>query len=253
MNHLLALPRPAIFGHRGASAHAPENTLAAFRLAHSQGAEGIEFDVRLTGDGQVAVIHDDSVGRTTDGAGRVSRLPLAALREFDAGAWCDPAFAGERIPTLEEVLEMAGDDLILNIELKPAPGGRRALAAAVAARVRRHARQAQVLLSSFDRQALALARRALPETATGVLAMPGAAGGWARWRYAGRGPHRTLHLHHSDVSPRLLRRAHRAGQALFAYTVNAPEDLRRLFALGVDGIFTDDPALAGRVRRGEGA
>jgi glycerophosphoryl diester phosphodiesterase len=250
VNAISALPRPAVFGHRGASAHAPENTLAAFRLAHSQGAEGIEFDVRLTADGQVAVIHDDDVGRTTDGAGRVSRLPLAALREFDAGAWCDPAFAGERIPTLDEVLELAGDDLILNIELKPVPGGRTALAEGVAALVGRHARQAQVLLSSFDRSALSAAGRALPGCACGLLAAPGVAGWGARQRKAGW---QALHPHHRDVTARLLARARGAGQAVFAYTVNAPDDIRRLFALGVDGIFTDDPALAGRVRRGEAA
>src|SRR3972149_5202117 len=110
-------PQPVIFAHRGASACAPENTLAAFQLALEQGAPAIEFDVKLTSDGQVVVIHDQTANRTTDGAGNVANLPLAALRELDAGSWLSAAFRGERIPSLDEVFEALGKKLFMNVEL----------------------------------------------------------------------------------------------------------------------------------------
>src|SRR5690242_19186833 len=97
------LPNPLVFAHRGASAYAPENTLAAFELARRQGAPAIEFDAKLSSDGRVVIIHDQTLERTTDGAGRVRDLSLAALRELDAGSWLSAQFRGEKIPTLDEV------------------------------------------------------------------------------------------------------------------------------------------------------
>ena len=92
-----------MIGHRGAAASAPENTLAGLRCAKALGCRWVELDVRLTADRQPVVIHDNRLQRTTDGRGRVSALPLAAIRRHDAGAWFAPSFAGERVPTLEEV------------------------------------------------------------------------------------------------------------------------------------------------------
>ena len=103
--------KPKIIAHRGASGHAPENTMAAFRLAMEQHADGIELDVMLSKDGHVVVIHDATVNRTTNGTGRVSALTLAELQTLDAGN-------GEHIPTLEEVLETFGDQWVINVELK---------------------------------------------------------------------------------------------------------------------------------------
>ena len=111
------LPSPAIFAHRGASAYAPENTLAAFELAVRQGANAIELDLKLTADGHVVVIHDLTVDRTTDGSGRVGDLPLAAIQELDAGYHFDQTFSGERIPTLEQVLEALYKKTLINIEI----------------------------------------------------------------------------------------------------------------------------------------
>ena len=93
-----------IWAHRGASASAPENTLAAFRAAEAAGAAGIELDVHLSADGVPVVIHDETVDRTTDGHGPVAALTLCRLRQLDAGRWFAPAFAGEALPTLEEIL-----------------------------------------------------------------------------------------------------------------------------------------------------
>src|SRR5512145_1023455 len=99
---LETLPRPVIFAHRGASAHAPENTLAAFELAIAQQADAVELDVKLTADGQVIVFHDSTVDRTTNGHGKVQDMTLAELKALDAGSFLGSQFAGEKIPTLEE-------------------------------------------------------------------------------------------------------------------------------------------------------
>ena len=110
--------RPLIYAHRGASALAPENTLAAFLLAQRLGADGIELDVMLTADNQLIVIHDDTVDRTTNGHGKVAEMPLAALRDLDAGSYFGEAYRGEKLPTLAEVYEALGGKLRINVELK---------------------------------------------------------------------------------------------------------------------------------------
>src|SRR5512147_1736179 len=114
---LTFLPQPIIFAHRGASAHAPENTLAAFELALSQGADAIELDVKLSSDGQVVVIHDPTVDRTTGAKGRVKDMTLADMRTLDAGSFFSQNFVNEKIPTLEEVFETMGKRLFINVEL----------------------------------------------------------------------------------------------------------------------------------------
>src|SRR3989337_3593200 len=108
---------PLVIAHRGANAYAPENTLAAFRLAADQGADSIEFDVRATADGHLVVIHDSSLGRTTDGEGEIGALTLEEVRRADAGGRRGAAFRGERVPTLEEVLDVARGRLLVDIEL----------------------------------------------------------------------------------------------------------------------------------------
>src|SRR5690242_14424230 len=105
---LESLPQPVLFAHRGASAHAPENTLAAFELALTQQADGIELDVKLTSDGHVIVHHDATVNRTTNGQGRIKDMTLVGLKKLDAGSSFSEQFRGEKIPTLEEVFEAVG-------------------------------------------------------------------------------------------------------------------------------------------------
>ena len=114
--------KPLNFAHRGASGHAPANTMAAFLLAAEMGADGIELDVHLSADVELVVIHDHAVDSTTDGQGPVSALSLAELQQLDAGSWFAPRFAGERIPTLRQVLEAVGQRLLINVEIKVAPG-----------------------------------------------------------------------------------------------------------------------------------
>lgn len=113
------LGRPLIMGHRGAMGHAPENTMASFQRAFDIGVEAVELDVHLTKDGHLMAIHDETVDRTTNGKGRIADMTLAEVQALDAGSWFSPEFAGERVPTLEEVLVWADGKLPVVIEVKP--------------------------------------------------------------------------------------------------------------------------------------
>lgn len=241
------LPRPTIFGHRGASAHAPENTLAAFELAITQGADAIELDAKLCASGQVVVIHDQTVERTTDGQGKVAALSLAELKELDAGSYFDVAYRREPIPTLDEVFAAVGKRTFVNVELTnyASPGDN--LPAAVAALVKKHQSQSRVLFSSFNPTALHRIHALLPETPKGLLVLPGAKGFLVRTLLRRLVPHQALHPEVSDVTAGLVSAMHRNGRRVHVYTVNRAADMRALFHLGVDGIFTDDPLLARKV------
>ena len=240
------LSRPIVIAHRGDKTHAPENTLAAFKLAAEKGADAIEFDVKLTADGQVIVLHDQTVDRTTNGTGKMSELPFAALRNLDAGAWFSEAFPGERIPTLDEVFETVGKRLYMNVELTnyATPGDD--LVPKVVELVKKHGLQNRVLFSSFFARNLMKARSLLPEVPRGLLCMPGLVGFWGR-TFTWRGDYFALHPHLADADPGLVNRVHAAGKRVHVWTVNAEEDLKRMIGLGVDAIFTDDPALALRL------
>lgn len=238
---------PIIFAHRGASSYAPENTLAAFDLAYRQGAEAIELDAKLSADGQVVVIHDQSVDRTTQGSGRVKEMSLAELKELDAGSHFDVAFKGEPIPSLEEVFAAFGQLLFINVELTNYASLMDALPDEVAGLVKRHKLSRRVMFSSFNPIALLRIHRLLPETPVGLLALPGNNGTWAR-SWPGRiVPYQALHPALSDVTPTLVGKCHRRGKRVFVWTVNRVEDMRRLIEMKVDGIFTDDPVRARQV------
>lgn len=247
---LETLPRPTIFAHRGASAHAPENTLAAFELALAQGADGIELDVKLSADGHAVVIHDATVDRTTDGHGRVRDMSLADLRTLDAGAFFAEKYRGEKIPTLEEVFDALGKRLFINVELTNyrTPGDH--LVETVCMLIKKCGLQKQILFSSFLASNLSKARSLLPEVPRGLLALNGLLGGWARSFGFVFGKYQALHPYLNDVTPQQVQRVHRLERRVHVWTVNAEEDMRRLFDWGVDAIFTDDPQLAVQVRKG---
>ncbi len=243
------LPRPTIFAHRGSSAHAPENTLAAFELALRQGADGIELDAKLSADGQVVVIHDQTVERTTDGSGRVKSLTLAEMRKLDAGSHFDFAFRGECIPTLDEVFKAVGQLTFINVELTNYTSITDDLPVRVAELVKRHKLSRRVLFSSFNPVALLRIHPLVPDAPIGLLAGPGRTGAVARsWLGTWLG-YQSLHPEVSDVTAELVKRVHRRGCRVFVYTVNLPQEMRRLFDLDIDGIFTDDPVLAQQVRQ----
>ena len=242
------LPSPAIFAHRGASAHAPENTLAAFQLALRQQADGIEMDTKLTADGHVIVFHDQTVNRTTEGSGRVREKTLAELRELDAGSHFDVAFKGEPIPTLEEVFEMLGTQIFINIELSNYASPFDSLPEKVAALVRRHGMGPRILFSSFNPVALRRIQRLIPGAPLGLLALQGSRGALARG-FLGKilVPYQSLHPALPDVTPDLVQHTHKENRRIYVFNVLQSAEMRRLFSLDVDGIFVDDPLLARRV------
>jgi glycerophosphoryl diester phosphodiesterase len=237
-------PHPILFAHRGASAYAPENTLEAFQLAFQQGADGIELDVKLSADGEVVVIHDATLERTTNGHGRVESLPLIKLRSLDTGSYFSEDFRGAKIPTLKEVFKIAGGIGIINIELTNYSTPHDTLVQKVCELVRSHGLQKRVLFSSFLAHNLVKAAGQLPEVPRGLLALPGWKGAWARSFGFMFGDYHALHSHLSDADPQQIQRVHRLKRRAHVWTANTEEEVRRLKDWDVDGIFTDDPPTA---------
>jgi glycerophosphoryl diester phosphodiesterase len=240
-----------VLGHRGASADAPENTLAAFRLALDQGADGFELDVWRCGSGEVVVVHDADARRTTGVPLRIDRARWADLRRLDAGAWRGPAFAGERLPRLEEVLE-AFPSAVVNVELKSDRAGDPRLALAVARAVRAAGAAGRVFVSSFEPLLVAATRALAPRLACGVLFEDD-----RRWRAQvalGRllrvG---SVHPPWRLATPERAAAWHRRGLAVYPWTVDEGRAVEALCAAGVDGIITNRPAAAREaVRRAAG-
>lgn len=225
----------------GASCAAPENTLAAFALAISAGADDIEFDVHDIADGHLVVIHDDTVDRATSGSGPISRMVLEEVRSLDAGSWFGPGFAGEKVPLLEEVLELARGRLLVDIELK-APG----IEAQVVEMVRKQHMEPSVVVSSFSPSVIALVKEIAPEIAAGLLAVEGdlsealSLGVQVYWPSV------------EALSNDLVQACHRHGISVITWTALREEDARKAIRLGVDGVIAGDPAMARRILKEEG-
>ena len=255
MPHILdTLASPVIIAHRGASHYAPENTLAAFQLAVEQGADGIELDVRLSADGHLVVIHDASVRRTTNGRGWVANLTLGQLRELNVSEHCPKRAGGalprQQIPTLDEVFETLGNQLLINVELKPLVRHTKILSEKVAFTIQRHRLKDVVICSSFSPFALKALAQFAPEIPRGLLLPAGAFPSQLAVSAGRKLTYQTLHPDYRDLlkgTPSAFFQQS-ARQRVFAYTINDETDIRRLFQWGVDGIFTDDPPLALHIR-----
>ena len=247
------LPSPLIICHRGAKNYAPENTLAAFKVALELGADGFELDTQLTSDGHVVVFHDKTVDRTTNGHGKLSKLPLAELRELDAGSFFSEKFRGEKIPTLDEVFESLGKHAIINVELKNFSTPFDNLAEKVCDVVRRHQMQKNVMLSSFLPWNLKKAARILPKVPRGLITAKDWRGVWGRSFGFSFGNYDALHLNLDNVTAQQVHRVHKLKRKINVWVVNKGDDMRRLFSWGVDGILTDDPQLALRITRSSSA
>jgi len=248
MNQLYHFPSPIIFAHRGVSASAPENTLAAFQKAYDLGAEAIELDVQLNAGQRAIVIHDTTVDRTTDGRGRVRDLSLEELKSLDAGSFFSTEFAGERIPLLEEVFEAFGRKLFVNIELKNYDSLFNELPEIVANLVKRTRLQDWVMFSSFNPIALSRIRRLLPEIPVGFLTSTGWGGAFGRNLVGCWLSPQAIHPNKEDVTEKMLANQHKVGRRVNVWTVNELEEIKYLVELGVDGIVTDHPARAMEVR-----
>lgn len=234
--------RPLVLAHRGASGSAPENTLAAFTLALQQGADGVELDVQLSADGEVVVCHDSSVNRTTDGNGRVAEMPLAQLRQLDAGSWFGEVFRGERIPTLAQVFENLPRGII-DVELKPGALNS-PLPDKVAALIKAAHLEQRVLVTSFQPLYLRRVRRLLPQQAIGLLILPGVPGklvhnlscAWLKPDY--------IAAHHTSVDTSFVNRETRAGRQVISWTVDDAPTLLKHRALKLAAVITNQPQAA---------
>lgn len=241
---------PFVLGHRGASAYAPENTLAAFRLAHELGADGIELDVQLTRDKIPVVIHDDTVERTTNGRGRVRDLTIGEIARLDAGAWKTNDYAGETIPTLAQVFEGLMDWLrpvgrarpcLINVELKTEYFFTDGLEQQVLNLIARYGLQDRILLSSFSPLSLHRARairrdipRGLLYDATLPLPLRKA---WLRfWADP-----QAMHPEAQMIDAAYMAWAKRKRLQVNTWTVDDPAQAQRLADLGVHAIITNKP------------
>jgi glycerophosphoryl diester phosphodiesterase len=227
-----------VVGHRGAMGYCPENTFASFERGLALGADWIELDVHLTRDGALAVIHDETLDRTTNGHGLVGEHTLAELKQLDAGSWFDPRFAGERIPTLDEVLEWARvRNTVVDIEIKNGPVLYAGIEEAVVRSLDRHGMAEQVIVISFDHRAVQRVRQIDPRVVTGVLyACRPADGGLGLAKQVRA---EALLPHYAYVTAEDVRGAHDAGLAVAPWTSSDPGVLRRLIAAGVDAIGTN--------------
>ena len=229
-----------IFGHRGAMAHAPMNTMAAFELARVQGADGIELDVHLLRDGQLVVIHDDTVDARTDAHGKVADLTLDQLKRLDAGAWYSDKFAGQRIPTLDQVFVAFGDGLFINVEIKSSRDMVDRLEKRLADCVRRHNMRERIIVSCFDPVILRRVKQMMPMVLMGFLYQPDMPA--AHYLPLKELWHEARHPRQDMVDEGYMKWARAQGYFVNVWTVNDPSRALQLKRLGVNAIMTDDPA-----------
>ena len=231
--------RPRVWAHRGDSAHEPENTMAAFEAARAAGADGIELDVRLDGDGTVIVFHDDDLRRLVGRPGRIEDMGEAERKQLRV--------SGEPVPTLAEVLDGLGT-LECNVEIKaPHPARMGELAARTAKVIRASGRAEQILISSFDPFTLVQVHRHVPDVALAYLfhddqPLPLRKGWVGMWAGVS-----LFHPQHTLCTEKTVKAWHTQGRAVNVWTVDEAPELERLARLGVDGVFANDPGHALRV------
>lgn len=232
---------PTITAHRGLSAHAPENTLYAFSDAIEAGADYIELDVQQTKDGELVVLHDHNLKRTTGVNREIWDMTYAEIRDLDAGSWFDSAYANARIPTLAETLQFVDGRVQLNIEIKPTEHTTDTLEADVAELITAYDYADSCWVTSFSYGALKKIKQANPEIRTGYV-MSVAYGQFYQLKYAD-----AFSLNKAFVTGQVVNAAHQAGKQVFAWTVNSVSEVRSLYHLQVDNIITDDPVMVQEV------
>jgi len=247
IRNLLKRNEPLVIGHRGYASKAPENTLGSFTYCLENEIPAIEFDVHTCGSGELVVIHDDNLERTTGYNGTVEQTPLSCIRELDAGSWFSEEFRGEGIPLLRDVFELAGNNTCYDIEIKWKTSHLSDLEEKLISMIRRFGLTESCLITSFNPFSLKEVRRLAPEIATGLLyandsdELP-----WILRRGAGRFICRPFTLNPARGlvnSPYMFLNHLVAGYPVIPYTVNTPSEVQRLIRLGVSGIISDDPGM----------
>lgn len=226
--------------HRGDSSHAPENTLAAIKSAKDKRADAAEIDVQLSKDGHVVVIHDFNLSRLANDSRQVVHLTLKELKELEVGSWFSEEFTGEKIPTLEEVIEEASTAIKLNIELKPT-NDEAELAKAVIDILDRNEYNDRVIISSLNKKALKEVNKINPDLEVGYI-VPVALG---QFEFEEAIDFYSLEM--SFLTKDLVEKIKNQEKEVHAWTVNSEEDLKRMQKLQVDNVITDNPTLAKKV------
>ena len=237
---------PLALAHRGQRATYPEQTLEAYEEAIRLGADGIETDVQRTRDGHLAMLHDLTVDRTTNGHGRIADLEWDAVRALDAGSWFHPRFAGVRVPSLEETLELVvGSSRLLCVEIKGTPTEAPATAAAVARLLRDRGLLDQVFISSFDHAALQAARDEVgdPLLAPERLPESGPSDPAVARDQAVALDCAALQHRWEDLTPEVVAAVHDVGTAIWSWPIDTQESIARSIELGVDAVIGDDVPL----------
>ncbi|WP_066293739.1 glycerophosphodiester phosphodiesterase [Bacillus sp. FJAT-29937] len=236
-----------IFAHRGYSALYPENTMKAFREADKAGADGIELDVQLTKDGEIVVIHDEKVDRTTNGKGYVKDYTFKDLRKLDASSQKKKLFSQiEPIPSLIEVFEwMKSNRIICNVELKNGVFPYEGMEEKVISLIRAYDLADRVILSSFNHYSIVYCRHLAPEIETAPLFSEGL---YMPWIYAESIGSQSIHPKITIAKSELIKASEEYGIAVRPYTVNKEKEMHRLFSIGCSAFITDDPVLAKKIR-----
>ena len=232
--------RTLVIAHRGFSGRAPENTVAAISEAIAIGADMAEIDVTLTADNRVVVIHDETLQRTTNGNGNVAEHDFDEIRSLDAGSWFAPQFAGEKVPTLGEVLDLVKGQILLNVEIKTEAVDR-GISDKVAVAIKERGMTDQVIVSSFSPTALEQMRAVAPEIRTAVLFNPEL--------QRGEDPVEIVHglgasafnIRGSRLKAKMLRSCREQGIPVGVYTVDKPRKMKQWVKKGIDAIFTNHP------------
>ncbi|WP_053368128.1 glycerophosphodiester phosphodiesterase [Bacillus sp. FJAT-27245] len=239
-----------IYAHRGSKGTHPENTLEAFKEAIRLGVNGIELDVHLSKDGELVVIHDETVDRTTNGLGKVRDMTLGELKGLDAGSWFGWEFQGAAIPALDEVLELlAGTGIMLNVEIKSDVIPYEGIEQKVLEVLERHSYKEHAIISSFNHYSLKKIRELDSEIETAILFMEVLHEPWVYAKTIGAFG---LHVHLPVAYTEMARTATNLRVPVRVFTVNKEKNMRELIDLGVDTIMTDYPERALKVRSERG-
>ncbi len=232
---------PKIIGHRGVAAYAPENTLEGIHTAADMGVEWVELDVKLTKDQIPVIFHDDTLDRTTNGTGPVAQRTLDDLRQLECGSWFADSFAGIKIPTLEEALDILLErKLGLNLEIKPCPGRERETAeAALDVLSQVWDDHSRLLVSSFSLVSLETAFEMAQDWHRGLLIGEDWPENWEE--LADFLQVSSVNVNAMTVTRDEIEAVMDKGLPVLAYTVNDAEDARRLLRWGIDGVFSDSP------------
>ncbi|MBU2658107.1 glycerophosphodiester phosphodiesterase [Bacillus cabrialesii] len=236
-----------IFAHRGASGQYPENTMLAFEKGIEAGADGIEFDVQLAKDGRIVVIHDERLDRTTSLKGFVKDTAYDVIKTANAAVNQDQTYSDTKVPLLEDVLSWAEKkNFLLNIELKNSVIRYEGMEEKVLEAVKRFNLEERVILSTFNHESLALCARLAPHIERAALTSDVL---YQADRYITSIPASGYHprLNSPGTADEVLKKMRNSSIKVRPYTVNRPEDIKRLIEAGADGIFTDFPAKAAAI------